>query len=90
MENLLPNGRIVDPQGVTRYYKDGLLHREDGPAVIGYSGIQYWLINDNLHREDGPAVMYPSDFIEMDEYHINDKRISEQEFMIWKMKNLME
>jgi hypothetical protein len=38
------------------YYNNGLLHREDGPAMIFASGTKYWLQNGKLHREDGPAV----------------------------------
>lgn len=47
---------IIDESIV--YYKDGLLHREDGPAVEHASGHKEWLINGFNHREDGPAVEY--------------------------------
>lgn len=39
----------------TRYFKNGLHHREDGPAVEFMSGTKYWYINGLYHREDGPA-----------------------------------
>jgi hypothetical protein len=39
------------------WYKDGKLHREDGPAVIFPSGTQDWYLNGERHREDGPAVI---------------------------------
>jgi hypothetical protein len=39
--------------------RDGLIHREDGPAMIWDDGMQAWYRNDLLHREDGPAVIYP-------------------------------
>jgi len=43
----------------TRYYKDGLLHREDGPAAIKEDGSNWWWsINGKPHREDGHAVQY--------------------------------
>ena len=42
-----------------RYYKDGLIHREDGPALL-YKGNKEWYINGYLHREDGPAIIYNS------------------------------
>ena len=38
------------------WYKDGKLHREDGPAVIFKNGDQQWYKEGRLHREDGPAV----------------------------------
>jgi len=41
------------------WYKNGQLHREDGPAAIWDDGTQEWLKDRQLHREDGPAVIYP-------------------------------
>jgi hypothetical protein len=40
-----------------RFYLNGKLHREDGPAVIYPNGTKVWLLNDKLHREDGPAYI---------------------------------
>jgi hypothetical protein len=48
----------VDSNGTQRWYLNGQLHREDGPAVILSDGTQYWCCNGQLHREDGPAVIY--------------------------------
>ena len=38
------------------FNKEGLYHREDGPAVEFARGTKYWYINGRLHREDGPAA----------------------------------
>lgn len=38
------------------YYKNGKLHREDGPAVIYNNGRKEWWVNGRRHREGGPAV----------------------------------
>jgi hypothetical protein len=38
------------------WYKDGELHREDGPAIETENGAKYWYQWGKLHREDGPAV----------------------------------
>ena len=38
--------------------EDGVLHREDGPALV-WKGLQAWYLNGVLHREDGPAIMDP-------------------------------
>ena len=38
--------------------KEGLFHREDGPAVEYPNGSKHWYINNELHREDGPAVEF--------------------------------
>jgi hypothetical protein len=52
----------VDFEGNKYYYKDKgktILHREDGPAVIGAKGLDVkWYRNGKLHRMDGPAIEY--------------------------------
>jgi len=50
---------LVDFDGTKRWYLNGKLHREDGPAVEWPNGSKYWYLNDKLHREDGPAVELP-------------------------------
>jgi hypothetical protein len=37
------------------YFKDGKLHRTDGPAYEGTNGDKEWYIDGKLHRTDGPA-----------------------------------
>lgn len=41
------------------WYRDGKLHRIDGPAVECASGIKSWYQDGKLHRDSGPAVEYP-------------------------------
>jgi hypothetical protein len=36
---------VVDPSNVIRYYLNGQLHREDGPAVIWADGGKEWWYN---------------------------------------------
>ncbi len=55
---LLKSTIIVDDDGTTRWFVNGLRHREDGPAVIYEGGGKQWYINGELHREDGPAVVH--------------------------------
>lgn len=45
--------------GRTRYYKDGVLHRDDGPAIVGRDGYEAWFKDGKSHREDGPAIIHP-------------------------------
>ena len=59
---------------------DGNLHREDGPAFIGYDKKgnitrKVWYINGKRHREDGPCLIeYDTDgSIVREEWFINDK-----------------
>jgi hypothetical protein len=43
------------------YYNDeGLLHREDGPAIEYSNGEKHWYKNNLRHRDDGPAIEYPN------------------------------
>jgi hypothetical protein len=50
---------VIYADGSTRkWYHNGLLHRENMPAVIWFDGTHEWFTNDLLHREDGPAVMW--------------------------------
>ena len=58
MEDKL-NGWQTDKHGTRRHYRNGLCHREGGPAVIYSAGTQIWYRNGKFHREDGPAFIYP-------------------------------
>jgi len=46
------------------WYRHGILHREDGPAIEYTDGKKSWWINGKLHREDGPAVEWGDGKIE--------------------------
>lgn len=54
----MKNGKYKNQAG-TSWYKDYLLHREDGPALILINGSKEWRIKGELHREDGPAMTFP-------------------------------
>jgi hypothetical protein len=43
---------------MTVHYKDGNIHRDNGPAIEGINGDKFWYKNGELHREDGPAIEY--------------------------------
>lgn len=47
----------TDQYGTKRCYRDGKLHRIDGPAVQHESGGSEWYENGLRHREDGPAYI---------------------------------
>ena len=46
----------VYPNGAKHWYKNGQLHRPDGPAVELANGAKHWYKNGQLHRPDGPAI----------------------------------
>ena len=55
----MKNGRYEE-YGRIRWYKDDVLHREDGPAVIWCAGAREWYLDGKLHRVGGPAIEYPN------------------------------
>lgn len=48
---------------------NGVLHNENGPAVIHSDGYQAWYLNGLRHRDGGPAVVYPE--MKLEAYYIN-------------------
>ena len=48
--------RISKKYNVQEWYKNGLRHRENGPAVI-HKNNMVWFYEGELHRLDGPAVI---------------------------------
>jgi hypothetical protein len=84
----MKNWLIIDEFGNDRYYLDGRLHREDGPAIEFSNGDKHWYINDLFHREDGPAIEYPNGdkfwYIGGQEIHCKDN----EEFL--RIVNLIE
>jgi len=49
-------GAVVYADGARKWYRNGLCHRDDGPAVEFPTGRREWWRNGRLHRDDGPAV----------------------------------
>ncbi|MDP3445995.1 MAG: hypothetical protein Q8T08_24305 [Ignavibacteria bacterium] len=52
----MKDGLNIDDMGTKSWYLNGVLHREDGPALIYESGCKLWYLNGLIHREDGPAI----------------------------------
>jgi hypothetical protein len=44
------------------WYKEGKLHREDGPAVEYPSGTKEWYKEGKRHREEGPACEFSNGY----------------------------
>lgn len=49
-------GKAVTIFGEVCYFKDGKLHRENGPAITHLNGSYKWCLNGEKHRINGPAV----------------------------------
>lgn len=55
------NGPAVESSFNSAWYKDGLLHRIDGPALFCFDGThEEWYINGLLHRDFAPARTHNS------------------------------
>ena len=50
----------IDSFGTKRYYKNNIVHREDGPAIEFRDGTRCWCQNGRYHRENGPAIEHPN------------------------------
>jgi len=70
-------GHVKYSDGTQKWYKNGKVHREDGPAVIYSNGTQYWYKNGEFHREDGPTVIH----VDGKQYwYLNDKKYSRDNY----------
>ncbi len=90
-EHNLPDGSYIDENDSVCYVKNGMWHREDGPAVELYNGNKVWSKNGRFHREDGPAVELADGH---KEWYINDEfyrteAAYEEALKIWKMNEAM-
>lgn len=72
-------GKIRNKNGDLCYYKDGNLHREDGPAVEFLNGTKEWYLKGKLYWVDGPAIERTSG--QQDEYFINGAEVVFADFV---------
>ena len=52
------NGCVEYDDGDKCWFKEGKLHRDDGPAIERDNGDKEWCKEGKLHREDGPAIEF--------------------------------
>ena len=70
-------GLHKDEYGNKCWYKNGELHKEDGPAFIFFdSHRKEWYINGKRHRLDGPAIEYSDG---KTEYWLEGKQVEESD-----------
>jgi len=72
--------QIERSNGHKEWRLNGLLHREDGPAIESATGTKSWFINGQRHRLDGPAI---EDSMGLKSWWLNGKEYSEKK---WKKK----
>jgi len=63
------------------WYKNGKLHREDGPAV-GSGRYKAWFKDGSLHREDGPAIEFADG---VNGWHLNGEWLGLGTEGFWKL-----
>lgn len=54
----LCTGTFTRPNGGCEHYRHGLLHRDDGPAVVTATGTEIYYQWGQRHRTDGPALRF--------------------------------
>jgi hypothetical protein len=54
IKNIIEQKEYKD--GTIEYYLNGILHCENGPAIIKSSGCMLWYRHGVLHRTNGPAI----------------------------------
>jgi hypothetical protein len=63
--------------GIKAWFRNGEIHREDGPAAIWPDRSKIWYINGKRHREDGPALICPDG---LKAWYLDGIEYTEEEF----------
>ena len=71
------DGPVVQPDGCTIWYRNGIVHRGDGPAIERADGTREWFAEGMRHCDTGPAVTSPDGGRR---WFIHGKELSEAEF----------
>jgi hypothetical protein len=50
--------KIEEDKAILNWYKNGKLHREEGPSAIFLNNDEEWYYEGKLHRVGGPAINY--------------------------------
>jgi hypothetical protein len=71
------DGPVAQPDGGTIWYRSGIVHRDDGPAIERADGTREWYAEGIRHCETGPA------FISADgerRWFVHGQELTEAEF----------
>lgn len=50
----------IDSDGIEFWYKNNLIHKDNGPAIIWPEGNEQWHKNGKRRRTNGPVMIYPN------------------------------
>ena len=95
--NFIPKnftGIVEYYDGTKIWFKNGILHREDGPVKEYADGSKEYWFDDKRHRLDGPAIEHSNS---INEYWIHGKKYNEKQYnkvtpllhSIMKLKGLL-
>jgi len=73
----MPKSELKIVDGTKKWYLNGKLHREDGPAVERADGTKVWYLNGERHREDGPAIEWSAGD---KSWYLNGEKLTKEEF----------
>lgn len=73
--------KIIHDNGIIEYFKNGKLHRKNGPAYIN-GDFQVWYKNGKRHRKSGPAIINGDHQV----WYLSGKELTEEEFNLKKEK----
>jgi hypothetical protein len=73
------NGLIINEYRDKCWYKNDLLHRTEGPAIIYLSGTEVWYFEGKLHRTEGPAIICSDG---RESYYLNVKYLTHDKWLI--------
>jgi len=73
----------ITEYGTKRWYLNGKLHRENGPAIEYVNGTKEWYLNGKRHRIDGPAIEWSNG----DKYwYLKGKEVKEEDVIDFNPK----
>ena len=78
------NGKVEDGE-LIKYYKNDLLHREDGPAVEHKNGNALWFIDGKLHNQNGPAKIISG----KESYYLYNKEYSKEDWLLIRLAGII-
>ena len=86
-KNLDLSSSVEILSGGYKWYLNGMLHREDGPAIEWYNDEKEWYQNNRKHRINGPAVI---DHYSGNEWWINGQELSHESVEMWIEENQID
>ena len=69
----------INSYGTKRWYLNGKLHREGGPATEWSDGLKEWWLNGQYHREGGPAIVLANG---TKRWYLHGKEFSFEDYII--------